>query len=103
VKHSGTSRPDTLKSFRRREAQQDNEDVSLSSVADQAPSSAKADETDSVVSLNSPSPMADAAFAVHDGACCSGVCERRVALLYFAAPKRLSNEFVDTIGAEPET
>jgi hypothetical protein len=22
---------------------------------------------------------------------------------YFAAPKRLSNEFVDTIGAEPET
>jgi hypothetical protein len=23
--------------------------------------------------------------------------------LYFAAPKRLSNEFVDTIGAEPET
>ena len=42
-------------------------------------------------------------FAAHDSSCCSEVCERRVGAPYFTAPKRLSNEFDGTIGAEPAT
>jgi len=43
--------------------------------------------------------LAKPAFAGHDGLCRPG--PRRVS--YFTAPKRLSNEFGGTIGAEPET
>ena len=39
------------------------------------------------------------ALALYD----SGCAETAVFSLYFTAPKRLSNELVDTIGAEPET
>ena len=73
--------PMTLKSLGRCEAQRDNEDASLRSVTDQASSSAKADEpVHRAVSANSPSPIADAAFAAHDGSCCFGSLRRRVAL-----------------------